>query len=382
MRAGLADFIGKNHEAIVSEWETFARTLLPAAGGMSKAGLRDHADDILTAIVADMTVPQSAAQKSAKSKGKARRNKAAGALGALGKLHAVLRIESGFTLQQVVAEYRSLRASVLQLWGKGSDPRGIGRFNETIDEALAEAVDRYTEKTSHYRDQVVGIVSHDLRNPLGGILLGAALLTRGTGLDDKDARVASNIHNSAKRMVRIVDDLVDLTRTRLGSQLSIVRGPTDVGPICEMVIAELAGSHPHAVFEYTHRGNLCGHLDKDRLAQVLSNILGNALQHGDEKQPIGIEARGRKKEIVIAIHNAGPPIPTRGQRDIFEPMVRLQVPGKASTGLGLGLYIAREVVTAHGGNIDVTSTAKEGTTFTVRLPRDEAAPFEAKRAKA
>lgn len=367
----LADFIANNHEAILSEWEAFARTLQPAAEGMSKAGLRDHAGEILTAIVRDMESLESAAEKSAKSKG--RKPHKVGRMrepGALGKLHADLRIESGFTLSQMVAEYRALRASVFRLWEKGrTDPGGAGRFNEAIDEVLAEAVDRYTQKTNQYRDQLIGIVCHDLRNPLGGILLGSTVLSHAEGLDDKNARIASRIQNSAKRMVRIVGDLLDLTRTRLGSEIRIVRGPTDFGSICQMVIAELEGSHPNTVFRYTSKGDLRGDWDSDRLAQVLSNLVGNALQHGEADKPISIDAHGGHKEVVVAIHNAGPPIPESALSDLFEPMVRHQQdPARMSNGLGLGLYIAKELVTAHGGKIDVTSTDAGGTTFTVRMP--------------
>ena len=370
----LAEFIHKHHEAILKDWETFARTLRPAADGMSTAELRDHADEILTAIVRDMGLLESVAEKSSRSKGHATKgHKAAGQPGALGQQHAILRIESGFTLTQVVAEYRALRASVFRLWVKTRpDPEGVLRFNEAIDQALAEAVDRYTEKTNQYRDQLIGIVSHDLRNPLSGILLGSAMLSRSEELDDKNARLASRIQSSAKRMVRIVDDLLDLTRTRLGSEIPIVRSPTDAGPICEMVIAELEGSHPHAVIRYTSKGDLRGEWDHDRLAQVLSNLVGNALQHGAADKPISVIAQGDDAEITLAVSNAGPRISESAQSDIFEPMVRhLTDPLNASNGLGLGLYIAKEVVMAHGGTIDVVSTDDRGTTFTVRLPRHQ-----------
>ena len=379
----LADFIRGHHEAILVAWEAFARTLKPAAEGMSKAGLRDHAGEILTGIVADMDSLESAAEKSAKSKGHKSKGVARGgenSPGSLGQLHAILRIESGFTLSQVVAEYRALRASVLQLWGKAhSDAAGVSRFNEAIDEALTEAGDRYTEKTNQYRRQVIGIVSHDLRNPLGSILMGASVLGRDEALDDKSSRIALGIQNSARRMDRIVGDLLDLTRTRLGSKISLVRGPSDVGPICQMVISEIEGGHPNAVIRYTSQGDLRGEWDSGRLAQVLSNLVGNALQHGDADKPIRVDAKGDVEDVVVAVHNAGPPIPVRLLSDIFEPGFRhVEDPGKASTGLGLGLYIAKELVTTHGGTIDVTSTDADGTTFTVRLPRHP--PQEAPRA--
>jgi signal transduction histidine kinase len=369
----LADFIRDNHEPILKAWEAFARTLLPAAEGMSKALLRDHAEEILQAIVLDMRSLQTAAQKQAKSRGReAKVGPASKRLAALGQLHAVLRIESGFTLAQVVAEYRALRASVFRLWAKeGPDPDGELRFNEAIDEALAEAVDRYSKKTSEYRDQLLGIVSHDLRNPLASILMGATVLGRNDALDDKSARIASGIQSSARRMFRIVGDLLDLTRTRLGSEISIVRAPVDVGPICELVIAELEGSHPKATIRYKAVGDLRGSWDADRLAQVLSNLVGNALQHGDAGRPIDVVARGEERHVVLSVNNAGPPIPKAVIGDIFEPMVRhVRDELRSPSGLGLGLYIARELVRAHGGTLGVTSTAASGTSFSVRLPRN------------
>ena len=372
----LADYIRDNHEPILKEWETFASTLKPAADGMSKAGLRDHAEQILTAVVGDMESLESAEEKSAKSKGNGHKKATEAHPAALGELHATLRIEAGFTLTQVVAEYRALRASILRLWAKPHpDADGVLRFNEAIDAALAEAVDRFTEKTNQYRDQLISIVSHDLRNPLSGILMGSAVLTRTEGLDDKSTRLATRIQNSAKRMVRIVDDLLDLTRTRLGSEIPLSRRAMDAGPVCELVIAELEGSHPHAVIRYTSKGDLSGEWDSDRLAQVLSNLLKNALQHGDMEKPISVLAQGHGEEVALSIHNAGRTIPANALKGIFEPNVRnVQDPAKAPTGLGLGLYIAKEVMTAHGGTIDVTSSDDRGTTFTLRLPRHQPSP--------
>lgn len=161
----LARFIDEARAAIVAEWEAFARSIQPSAGGMNATALRDHADEILSAIVLDMRSQQTAAEQAEKSKGRG----AAQRLEAIGQIHAALRIESGFKLGQMVAEYRALRASVLRLWEReGADPAGVTRFNESIDEALTEAVTRFTETTEHYRDQSLGILGHDLRNPPRG----------------------------------------------------------------------------------------------------------------------------------------------------------------------------------------------------------------------
>jgi len=214
----LAEFIDKERLTIVAEWEAFARTLLPAADGLNALALRDHADEILTAIIRDMKSRQTKAEQAEKSKGRGQAHQ----LGEMGEIHATLRIEIGFRLGQMVAEYRALRASVLRLWEKvGGDPGGVTRFNESIDEALTVAVDSFTETTERYRDQSLGILSHDLRNPLSGIILGATMLMRPEGggssgaRDDRNAIViCKRILSSARRMDRMIGDLLDYANPR------------------------------------------------------------------------------------------------------------------------------------------------------------------------
>ena len=207
---------------------------------MSASALRDHADQILTAIIHDMKSQQSAAEQAEKSKGRG----SAQHLAEIGKLHAGLRIDRGFKLGQIVAEYRALRASVLRLWERaGTDPGGVTRFNEAIDEALTEAVEAFVKATAHFRDQSLGILGHDLRNPLSSIVVGATLLMNSEALDDQSARTAMRILHSAKRMSRMIEDLLDWTRTRFGDQIPIVPTPLDLAPLCQEVIAEFEGHY-------------------------------------------------------------------------------------------------------------------------------------------
>lgn len=363
---GLAEFIDAERVTIVQEWEAFARSLLPEASGMTAVELRDHADEILSAIVRDMRSRQTVAEQAEKSKGRG----AAQHLGEMGKLHAALRIEFGFKIGQMVAEYRALRASVLRLWDKnGTDPGGVTRFNEAIDEALTEAVDRFTITTEHFRDQSLGILSHDLRNPLSGIVMGSTLLMNSEELSDKHVRIAARMLNSAKRMDRMIGDLLDLTRTRFGDMIPVKPGPTDLDPLCRQVVAELEGLRPDGGLTFTGEGDLRGEWDSDRIAQVLSNLVRNAILYGEKTEPIHVEGLDQGSEVVLHVHNGGPAIPPSAQATIFEPMVRHVASDHKTTGLGLGLYIALQIVLAHGGKLDVTSTDDKGTTFTVRLPR-------------
>lgn len=365
----LSEFIEKRRKKIVDEWVAFAATLHPWAEGMSKKALRDHAEEMLSAIIADIKTPQSARQQAQKSKG----GQGGGPLGEAGKKHAVERLESGLPLSQLVSEYRALRASVLRLWEaeQGDEGKAMTRFNEAIDETLAESAVWYSAKVAETREHFLAILGHDLRNPLASIIMGAAMLARSSNSDIKQLGVATRIGNSAERMSRMVNDLLDLTRTRLGAGMPVAPKSMDLAPVAQQVIEELAAVHPDRILRFESDGDLRGEWDGDRLNQVISNLVANALQHGSEDAPVTLVAKPHGDDVVVRVHNEGSPISANALKTIFEPMVRLPAEKAADanpTGLGLGLYIAREIVTAHGGTIGVTST-EEGTTFTVRLPR-------------
>jgi hypothetical protein len=276
-------------------------------------------------------------------------------------------------LDQLVSEYRALRASVLRLWEETeSDTKGeVTRFNEAIDETLAESTAWYAEKMAQTREQFLAILSHELRNPLASIIVGATLLTKSESMDVKEVGVATRVLNSAGRMNRIVADLLDLTRTRLGSGIPVTPKPMDLTPVCQHAVEEFEGIHPDCQLQFESKGDLHGEWDSDRLSQVVSNLVANAMQYGCEDGPVSVVAQAHGGEVVLRVHNEGPPISEGAMKKIFEPMVRQPTENgdKHPTGLGLGLYIAREVVTAHGGTIAVTSTRKGGTTFTVQIPR-------------
>lgn len=363
---GLAEFIDRERITIVAEWEAFARTLLPGAAGLSGPALRDHADQLLSAIINDMKSRQTDSEQSEKSKGRGQ----ARAMGDIGKLHAALRIEDGFKVGQLVAEYRALRASVLRLWEKaGTDPGGVTRFNEAIDEGLTEAIENFTETTEHFRGLSLGILSHDLRNPLAAIIMGSTMLVGSEELDDHTVRIAARMLTSANRMDRLISDLLDLTRTRSGDRIPIVPVTIDLAPLCWHVVAELEGRRPAGELRFEARGDLHGEWDADRIAQLLSNLVSNAIQYGAKTEPIEVVAADDGGDVILTVHNGGPAIPENSLRTMFEPMVRHSQDAKTNSGLGLGLYIAAQVALAHGGTIDVASTDADGTTFTVHLPR-------------
>jgi signal transduction histidine kinase len=391
----LADFILSNVEPILMEWEVFARGITPGAS-MDALALRDHAPDILLATVEDMKSSQSAAERSAKARGFADRAQGGGAsagpagegaalggatLNGASELHAIGRLGSGFDLMEVVAEYRALRASVLQLWRDSApeaderDVDDLTRFNESIDQSVAKAVSSYTKRVDQARDMYLAILSHDLRNPLNSIATSAELLRHvDPGQPGTDALgCASQISTNAAVMARMISDLLDYTRTRLGAGMPVSPAPLDLSVLCRAVFDEYRTAHPSRVIRFHCDGDLSGQWDADRLRQAVSNLLGNAVQHGDENAPIDLKLTGEPSDVVIIIHNGGPPIPPGELQRIFDPLVRgssAEYPKHNRPGsIGLGLYIAREVARSHGGTIDATSSREAGTAFTMRLPR-------------
>lgn len=365
----LSEFIQANQKSIIQSWVEFAGTMSPWSEGMSEKALQDHAEELLIAVVEDIKSPQTKHEQSQKSKGQGTE----GNLTIVGQKHASDRLESGLSLKQLVSEFRALRASVLRQWDKsqGNETSDVTRFNEAIDETLATSMIRYSETVDNTREQFLAILGHDLRNPLGAIIMGATLLNESE--DSETVELANVILGSAERMNRMVNDLLDLTRTQLGAGIPVTPKPMDLMPVCRQVITELQAGHPDLQLHFEAFGDLHGEWDSDRLAQVISNLIANALQYGSSAKPVRFVVREQGKDITLQVHNEGSPIPGTVIKTIFTPMARHQAGGQSpdrnSQGLGLGLYIASEIVMSHGGTISVESTEDTGTTFTVTIPR-------------
>jgi signal transduction histidine kinase len=361
----LSGFIRGHHEDIISEFALFATTLMPPGSEMTEAELRDHAEEILTAVVQDMSIAQSPDEQSLKSRG----HGAAKTMESSGALHADDRIRHGFTFRAVLSEFRALRATVLRLYEKSgeSDLTDVRRFNEAIDEAMTASMHRFAVQTDLFRDQFIGVLGHDLRNPLGAITASAALLAVPEDNPERRGRVVTRIMTSAQRMERMIGDLLDLTRTRLGGSLPLKRRPANLQQVCEEAMMEIRAGQPDALLRLHVSGDLRGEWDADRLEQVVSNLVGNAIQHGNGT-PITLTGQEQGNSVTLAVHNEGPPIPLEVLPYVFEPLARGRPEG-ASQSIGLGLFIARAIVSAHGGHIQVSSSTDTGTTFTILLPK-------------
>jgi signal transduction histidine kinase len=372
----LADFILENREPILAEWEAFARTCTPASGPMDIEALRDHAAEMLVVIAEDLRTPQSGGQQSDKSRGNA---PDAGGDPTAAEEHGAGRAESGFTMEQMVSEYRALRASVIRLWirAKGelqpADVEDLTRFNEAVDQSLAESVTRYTADLDHSKEMFLAILGHDLRTPLGVVFTSSRFMLETGDLEEPHLALTTRISSSATRMVHLVGDLLDFTRSRLGSGIPVTRDAMNMGKAVHDVVDEMSAAHPDRVIRVDARGELEGDWDCPRISQVLSNLLGNALEHGADGTDVTVEVSDDDDGVTIAVHNAGAAIPPERMNGIFNPMKPRQPNGKAAAGptgnLGLGLYIADRIVHAHNGTISVDSSQEDGTTFTVHLPR-------------
>ena len=371
----LADFIAANTEAIIAEWVVFAATCGPA-GTMDRIELRDHAHEMLQGIVADLRTPQTDAEQAAKSKGQADLGTAVEDTAA--EVHGADRAESGFTIGEMVSEYRALRASVIRLWTRaegtltGDDLQDLMRFNEAIDQALAESVSRYSTDIDRSKEMFLAILGHDLRTPIGAVITSSQFMLDTGELAEPHLSLTTRIVRSARRMNGMVGDLLDFTRSQLGAGVPIVRARMDLGRQAALAVEEMTAAHCDCTIDVETHGDVTGDWDAGRLQQVLANLLGNAVHHGSADTPIRVTVRGEGNDVSVRVHNCGPAIKDADLAGLFSPFKRLKkgaAVGTATANLGLGLYIVQQIVLAHGGTIDVRSSDDEGTAFTVRLPR-------------
>jgi signal transduction histidine kinase len=250
--------------------------------------------------------------------------------------------------------------------------------DEWLLSALADQAAVAMEKTrldqiGEFREQLMGIVGHDLRNPLNTILMAARILVMREGLGARETELARKITTSGLVAARLIDQLLDLTRSRLGGGIPIDPARLDLNVVCQQVVAENELTHPERRLNVDIRGDVIGFWDRDRMYQLLANLVGNAVQHGEASSPIDLRVHGGETAVVIEVANRGEPIPAATLPFIFDAFRqgRLVHPSR-SHGLGLGLFIAREIAHAHGGSIEAASSAIDGTLFRVQLPREGA----------
>jgi signal transduction histidine kinase len=371
----LADFILFDMEGILKDWQTFAAAQLPAAASMNALALRDHAEQILEAVAKDIVQPQTRVEQIQKSKGRA--PQVAGAAATAAQAHAVMRAHSGFDIRQMTAEYRALRTSVLCRWvdtceAASTDLQDMIRFNEAIDQAIAESVGSFSTQVEQSRNFFLGMLGHDMRSPLSAILLSAGYLAK-LNAGERVSDAAKRIINSGSRMQALLDDLIDFNRTKLGLGISIAPSQVDLAQVFADGLQQLRVAYPSCDIQFAVEGDARGVWDANRLHQLLDNLVVNAIKYGFRDSPVRVTLAGNDEDVVLTVRNRGPVIEPPLRTRIFDPLRRGSSPPsdqdrEGDGSLGLGLFISREIAIAHGGDIDVESDESE-TVFTVRLPR-------------
>jgi PAS domain S-box-containing protein len=246
----------------------------------------------------------------------------------------------------------------------GNISAAVVTFVDVSELRRAEAAAR---RAAEFGEKLIAIVSHDLRNPLNAIHLSVTQLLHSEALPAREQRAAARIAKSTDRMKRMISELLDFTRGRLGGGIPIHRVPGDLRAVVRQGVEELEAAWPERTLRlHVEGGRFDGAWDADRLVQVVSNLGSNAVQYSPPETPVSFHLQEADGTVVLEVHNEGAPIPPEALPHLFDPFRRASSGGG---GLGLGLYIVEQVVSGHGGRIDVRSTAESGTTFRVMLPR-------------
>lgn len=290
----------------------------------------------------------------------------------LSENHARKRYEeSEQDIRQVVIEYQELRHTIFRICCENlpdrADPKRVAEtltlLDELLDKAVASAVEIFHGAEEKGRESLIGVLGHDLRNPLDTVMMATQLLESSDDLKASDHQVVTRLAHAAERMACLIRDLFDFARARIGRGLPIEPTPGDLGEISRSIFDDVRLAHPKRDMSFTASGNLEGVWDHSRVEQALTNLLDNALKHGQDPVRTTVEER-HEGCLAIEVTNRGR-MPTGSFRGTFDPM---RNESRESNGMGLGMFIASEVARAHGGDIEVFS-ASDRVTVTVRLRR-------------
>ena len=369
----LPALIRANLDRLVDEWCVYAADHIAPARTLTRDELENSSRELFTAIADDIGTEETDEQRRQKSHGERSGNSCA--LTDYAQCHANHRASQGFSLPDMASEFRAMRASVMRLCaqGPGTEPLDIAqvvRFNESLDEAWTVSLGWFDTRLNRSRELFMGVLGHDMRGPLNAMLIGTEVLLMDDTLSSMSTQVSARLFSTGKRLNAMLDDLLDFTSTRLGKVLPISLEDGDMGVTVGHGVDELRTRHPSVQINYTTSGELHGRWDFARIAQVVSNLGGNAIQHGDNAKPVIIALAGEVDDVVLTVHNEGTPITSQALSRIFDPLTRgdIQEHHDLRGSIGLGLYICREIALSHDGSIGVTSD-QGGTTFVVRIAR-------------
>lgn len=369
-----ANFIKTHKKEITNEWVDFAQDNIEGVKKLQPDEVRDHIKQMLDRIVENMETSETRDEQEQKSKGnknlRSRDNKAA-------NQHGEQRAGVGFNIMELSSEFRALRASILRLWEAHSkaekletDFQDMIHFNEAIDELWVVSIKRFDDKVNESKNWFMGILGHDLRNPLAAISGVQSILKLSKNLSEKEKSLIGRSDSSVKRMSELINNLLELTNLRLGGGMTISKSQVDLSKQSEKIVQELQLSYPEAEIIIKSPGPIQGEWDVIRLDQLMTNLITNALRYGKPGGPVTISVSAKANDASFEVHNEGSPIP--------ETIKEMISSGKFSKNngdptkkdsYGLGLYIVKEIVDGHKGEIKVNSDEESGTTFKIILPR-------------
>ena len=369
----LPDFIQANMQRILDDAVDFAITQAPEGAQLNHKRLRNDIPLILRDIVADLRTPQSAAAQRDKAQGHP-----ADGTGpeSAASSHGRSRADDGFGVNQMIAEYRALRASVLRLWAADQALSGdaiddMMRFNEAIDQAVAESLLEFSRTVESWRNVFLGALGHDLRGPLAAVV-GTAELLADTAQGTPHAHQAARILSGGQHLSRLVDGLLDYSKSTLGAGMQLQRTACDLGEAVAAELDLLQTALPEAPLRLQVQGATHGYFDDARIREAVHNLVTNAAKYGERAAPIDVTLTGDARSVRIAVSNAGQPLSSDALHALFDPLRRGSLPANKGehASLGLGLFLVREIAIAHGG--DVAAHVDEGvTTFVIHLPRGD-----------
>lgn len=369
-----AHFIKTHKEEITDKWVKFAQDNIDGVNKLQLEEVRDHIIQMLDRIVENMETSESDAQQEEKSKNNKTiqpfNSKAA-------NRHGEQRADKGFNVMELCSEFRALRESVLELWEAKCkaekweiDFRDVIHFNNALDQVWMVSVQRFQDKVDESKNWFLGILGHDLRNPLFAISGVQSILKLSENLTEKEKYLLGRAGSSVKRMAALIDNLLELTNLRLGSGMTINKSPVDLSKLSEKIVQELQLSHPKAQFIFKSPGAVQGEWDITRLNQLISNLVSNALRYGKPGCPVTVNVSTKGNDAYLEIHNEGPPIPENIKTMISTgKFTKTKGDPTKKDSYGLGLYIIKQVVDGHKGQLEVKSSEENGTTFRIILPR-------------
>lgn len=367
-------FIKQHKEEITDEWVQFARENIKGINKLELEEVQDHIKQMLDRIVESMETSETDAQQEEKSKGN---NDLGSGESKAANQHGEQRADVGFDIMDLSSEFRALRASVLRLWEANSGPernekdfQEMIRFNEAIDELWMISLKRFDHKVHESKNWFMGILGHDLRNPLTAISGVQSILKLSKNISEKERSLIRRSDSSVKRMKELIDNLLELTNLRLGSGMSINKSPVDLSRQSEKIVQEIQMSYPEAELIIESPGPVQGEWDVIRLDQLMTNIITNALRYGNPGGPVTVSISAKGSDAFFKVHNEGSPIPEKIKEMIFTGnFTKTNGDPFKKDSYGLGLYIVKAIVDGHKGKIEVESRQETGTTITVILPR-------------